>query len=87
MKLFLHWLRWDLRRFRLMLLIWTLLVVCYATFLGWLHLNILTVHPDWMDRSQPMAVILAGVEIFMMLYLFSTDPAAGSEGVAWLSKP
>ena len=86
MKLFLHWLRWDLRRFRLMLLIWTLLVVCYAVFLGWLHLNILTVHPDWIDRTQPMAVILAGVEIFMMLYLFSTDPAAGSEGF-WKTRP
>ena len=86
MKLFLHWLRWDLRRFRLMLLIWTLLVVCYAAFLGWLHLNILTVHPGRMDWSQPMAVILAGVEIFMMLYLFSTDPAVGSEGF-WKTRP
>ena len=86
MKLFLHWLRWDLRRFRLMLLVWTLLVICYAVFLGRLHLNILTVHPDWMDRSQPMAVILAGVEIFKMLYLFSTDPAAGAEGF-WKTRP
>ncbi len=86
MKLFLHWLCWDLRRFRLMLLIWTLLVVCYAVFLGWLHLDILTVHPDRMDWSQPMAVILAGVEIFMMLYLFSTDPAVGSEGF-WKTRP
>ena len=59
MKLFLHWLRWDLRRFRLLLLVWMLLVLGYAAFLGWLHLDILTIDPEWLEWSKPIAVVLS----------------------------
>ena len=69
MKLFLHWLRWDLRRFRLMLLIWTLLVVSYAVFLGWLHLNILTIDLGWMRLTGSLAAVLGLGEIFLLLHL------------------
>ena len=86
MKLFLHWLRWDLRRFRVMLRVWTLLVIGYTTFLGWLHLEILTIHPEWMAWSQPAALGLGVVQVFLLLHLFSTDPAVGTD-CFWKTRP
>ncbi len=86
MKLLLHWLRWDLRRFRLLLFVWTLLVLGYAAFLGWLHQNILTVDPAWMEWSQPIALVLAVVEVILLLHLLSTDPALGTDPF-WKTRP
>lgn len=86
MKLFLHWLLWDLRRFRVVLLVWTLLVLGYAAFLGWLHLNILTVDPEWMEWSEPVAKGLGLTELGLLLYLFSTDPAVGTDPF-WKTRP
>ena len=86
MKLFLHWLRWNLCRFRLMLAVWTLLVLGYACFLGWLHADILTIDADWMDWSAPIAKWLGATEVLMLFYLFSTDPAGGMDPF-WKTRP
>ena len=86
MKLFFHWLRWELRRFLPMLGFWTLLVLGYAIFLGLLHLNILTIKPEWMEWNQPMALGLGIVQVFLLLHLFSTDPAVGTD-CFWKTRP
>lgn len=86
MKLLLHWLRWDLCRFRWMLAAWTLLVLGYAAFLGWLHAGILTIDPDWMAWSGPIALLLGATELLMLFHLFSTDPAGGVDPF-WKTRP
>ena len=63
MKLFLHWLLWDLRRFRTMLLVWTLLLLGYAGFLAWLQSTILTVDRGFLQFSLPAVaglILVAG---------------------------
>ncbi|MES2705692.1 MAG: hypothetical protein V4726_03725 [Verrucomicrobiota bacterium] len=86
MKLFLHWLRYDLRRFRLMLGAWTLLVAAYAGFLGWLHVNILTVGWQVLDWSKPMAITLGLLELGFLFALFNSDPAEGPRHF-WKTRP
>ena len=86
MKLFLHWLRWDIRRFGSILGVWTLLVLGYATFLGWLHLNILSITPKGLEWSQPLGIGLGVVQVFLLLHLFSTDPAVGTD-CFWKTRP
>lgn len=86
MKLFLHWLRYDLRRFRLILGTWTLLVAAYAVFLGWLHLNILTISPEALDLSKPIAIALGILEFGFLFALFHSDPAAGPHHF-WKTRP
>jgi hypothetical protein len=86
MKLFLHWIRWDLRRFRVMLLLWSALLLVYGAFLSYLHLNIVKVDPDLFDLSKPWALLLFMVQCFMVGYLFSSDPAVGSEWF-WKTRP
>ncbi len=86
MKLFLHWLLWDLRRFRSLLLLWTLLVLGYAACLGWLQYHILDADPGYLKFTGPLAGGLALVGFLMVLWIFTADPAAGT-GSFWKLRP
>ncbi|MDB6134394.1 MAG: hypothetical protein JWM59_2637 [Verrucomicrobiales bacterium] len=86
MKLHLHWLRFDLRRFRLILGVWTLLVTSYAVFLGWVHLRFLTISQDVMDRSLYIPILLGLVELGFLFALFNADPAKGPRHF-WKTRP
>lgn len=86
MKLYLHWLRHDLRRFQLMLGIWALLTALYACFLGWAHLHILTVRQDTLDWSKPLAIALGLLECGFLFALFNSDPATGTRHF-WKTRP
>ena len=46
MKLFLHWLLWDLRRFKAMLWLWFLSVAAYGLFVGALNSDLQFGRPD-----------------------------------------
>lgn len=86
MKLYLHWLWHDLRRFRLMFGIWTLLTALYACFLGWAHLHILTVRQDTLDWSKPAAIALGLLQCGFLFALFNSDPATGTRHF-WKTRP
>ncbi|MDB6134393.1 MAG: hypothetical protein JWM59_2636 [Verrucomicrobiales bacterium] len=86
MKLHLHWLRFDLHRFRLLLGVWTLLVAAYAVFLGWVHLRFLTISQAVMDRSLYIAILLGLVELCFLFTLFNADPAKGPRHF-WKTRP
>jgi hypothetical protein len=86
MKLFLHWLRWDLRRFRWPLLAWTALLAGFAAYLGHLHANLFTVNPRLFKYNEVIASVLCIVEVFIVLRLFTSDPAAGAQPF-WKTRP
>ncbi|RYD31565.1 MAG: hypothetical protein EOP86_17625, partial [Verrucomicrobiaceae bacterium] len=86
MKLYLHWLRFDLRRFRLLLGVWTLLVAAYAVFLGWVHVRFLTISQDTLHRSVYIAILLGLVELCFLFALFNADPAKGPRHF-WKTRP
>jgi hypothetical protein len=83
MKLFLHWLRWDLRRFRVMLLIWTLLVLAHALVLGWLGWKMpmgglrLDVYETATDSAMFLTGLVGLTGLLLLMYVLSTDPAGG----------
>jgi hypothetical protein len=86
MKLLLHWLRWDLRRFRWPLLLWTALLAGFVCYLGWLHLNLLTVDPRILQYNEAAGAVLGIIEFFLLLRILSTDTAAGTRHF-WKSRP
>src|SRR6478736_5620086 len=77
-KLFLHWLCWDLRRFRVPLLIWVGSVALFIGWLIWLHLNQLTLPARLPEANEPIGAILGILEFFLVLYILTTDPAEGT---------
>ncbi len=86
MKLLLHGLRWDLRRFRWPLLIWTALLAGFVCYLGWLHLNLLTIDPRILQYNEAAGAVLGIIEFFLLLLILSTDPAAGVRPF-WKTRP
>jgi len=86
MSLLLHWLRWDLRRFRWLLLAWTVLLAGFVCYLGWLHLNLLTIDPRILKYNEAAGAVLGIVEFFLLLRILSTDPAAGVRPF-WKTRP
>lgn len=86
MKLYLHWLRYDLRRFRLPLTAWVLMVAAYVVFLGWLHLHILTVAPALIGQSGTWAAVLVSVEAMLLPLILGSDPAADTRAF-WKTRP
>ena len=86
MKLLLHWLLWDLRRFRWPLLAWTALVTGFVCYLGWLHRNILTIPSGLLSYNEGIAAVLGIIEFFLLLHILTTDPAAGVHPF-WKTRP
>ncbi|MES2705691.1 MAG: hypothetical protein V4726_03720 [Verrucomicrobiota bacterium] len=86
MNFHLHWLRNDLRRFRLPLTLWVLMVTAYAVFLGWLHLNILTVMPETLRLTRSWTTPLLMMDLFLIPMILASDPAAGTAPF-WKTRP
>ena len=86
MKLFLHWLCWDLRRFRILLLGWTVLVVSYTVLIRWLNPE----NGRWdPDLARTVWFLTTGVvifEVFGMLHVLTADPVVGTD-VFWKTRP
>lgn len=83
MKLFLHWLRWDLLRFRWMLGIWVLLMLGYGVLIAW--------HGPEDKPWDPALVagvwmVMLSFEVLAMLHLLTADPAVGVD-LFWKTRP
>ena len=86
MKLFLHWLCWDLRRFRILLLGWTILVVGYAVLIWWLNPENVRWDPDLARTVWFLTTGIVIFEVFGMLHVMTADPVVGTD-VFWKTRP
>ena len=86
MKLFLHWLCWDLRRFRILLLGWTILVVGYTVLIRWLNPENVRWDPDLARTIWFLTTGVIILEVFGMLHVLTADPVVGTD-VFWKTRP
>ena len=86
MKLFLHWLCWDLRRFRILLLGWTILVVGYTVLIRWLNPENVRWDPDLARTVWFLTTGVVIFEVFGMLHVLTADPVVGTD-VFWKTRP
>ena len=86
MKLLLHWLRWDLRRFRWPLLAWVALLAAFTVWLWHLNAHLLTVDVLLLRSNEVIAAVLGIFEFFLLLTILSSDPAAGARPF-WKTRP
>ena len=83
MKLFLHWLRWDLIRFRWMLAVWMLLMLGYGALIVWHRSE----DKSW-DAALAAGVwlVMISFEVLAMLHFLTADPAIGAD-LFWKTRP
>ena len=86
MKLFLHWLCWDLRRFRILLLGWTILVVGYTVLIRWLNPSYGRWDLDLARTVWFLTTVVVIVEVFGMLHVLTADPVVGTDAF-WKTRP
>ena len=86
MKLLLHWLAWDLRRFRWPLLAWTALVAAFFFWVWYLNSHLLTLSSVQFKYAEPFTAALGIVELCILLALMSSDPSAGARAF-WKTRP
>ena len=86
MKLFLHWLCWDLRRFRTLLLAWTLLVAGYAVLIAWLNLQYGRWDITLTEAIWYLTTVVIIVEVLALLHVLTADPVVGTDAF-WKTRP
>ncbi len=86
MRLLLHWLLWDLRRFRWLLLAWVVMLAAFAVFVGYLNAHLLSVPSRLLKWPEIIASVLGILEVFILLPILSADPACGARPF-WKTRP
>lgn len=86
MNLTLHWLRRDLRRHALLILLWALLVALFTWARLWFRQQGLEHLPDRYSVLIGAALALGMAELFLMLRILLDDPAGGT-GTFWKTRP
>lgn len=86
MNLFLHWLRWDLRRFRWPLLVWTLLLALFSLLLWYQNANIRTIELNLLAHNLGLCALIFIVWLILLIRVLGSDPAAGVTPL-WKTRP
>ena len=85
MKLFLHWLCWDLRRFRILLLAWTILVAGYAVLITSLNSQYARWDIALTEAIWYLTTVIIMVEVLSLLHVLTADPVVGPD-VFWKTR-
>lgn len=86
MNLFLHWLRWDLRRFRRLLLAWTALLAGFSTLLWYQNANLRTIELNLLAHNLDLCALIFIIWLILLIRVLGSDPAAGVRPF-WKTRP
>ena len=86
MNLFLHWLRWDLRRFRWLLLAWVSMLTLLMGWLWYVNSHLLTLSHLFISNNQGPTGTVLFAQVFFLMILLNSDPAAGVNHF-WKTRP